>query len=422
MSLKKKDLEVLFLLKNNSKMMSEIFLEIGTSERNLRYIIENLNFYLKKILNKKIEKDKKKLSLPLNNKESDSFFDVLYKKYYTLDQEERVEYILLMFLFLKGINLSFIEKKLEITRATLKKDIDILNVNLEKYSLKLESIKNKFTIVGNEKKYRHLKALKLIELINEDSYEKKWIDKDMLLKDLKLSDNQKIKKYIEEIEIMFKVSFTKEFKELIYIFLVVSLERIKEGKVIDRKANYKFLIETPYYKIVVDKLKEVIPEKFEYELVHLTEYFISGGVKENIKELKENIEKFVDGLIKEIKNNILEEIDYKELKGNLISYLVPAIYRLRNNFSLGSVGEKEKIYNLVEQYCLKENNLPEKLSEKEIYYISQEIINRIEKEKNKIISLKDLLVIIEKNSNGVNKEGLVRDLLNQYEELLKNDL
>ncbi|MEG2347876.1 MAG: helix-turn-helix domain-containing protein, partial [Cetobacterium sp.] len=345
MSLKKKDLEVLFLLKNNSKMMSEIFLEIGTSERNLRYIIENLNFYLKKILNKKIEKDKKKLSLPLNNKESDSFFDVLYKKYYTLDQEERVEYILLMFLFLKGINLSFIEKKLEITRATLKKDIDILNVNLEKYSLKLESIKNKFTIVGNEKKYRHLKALKLIELINEDSYEKKWIDKDMLLKDLKLSDNQKIKKYIEEIEIMFKVSFTKEFKELIYIFLVVSLERIKEGKVIDRKANYKFLIETPYYKIVVDKLKEVIPEKFEYELVHLTEYFISGGVKENIKELKENIEKFVDGLIKEIKNNILEEIDYKELKGNLISYLVPAIYRLRNNFSLGSVGEKEKIYN-----------------------------------------------------------------------------
>ncbi|MEG0300437.1 hypothetical protein [Cetobacterium sp.] len=84
MSLKKKDLEVLFLLKNNSKMMDEIFLEIGTSERNLRYIIENLNFYLKKILNKEIEKDKKKLSLPLNDRESDSFFDVLYKKYYTL--------------------------------------------------------------------------------------------------------------------------------------------------------------------------------------------------------------------------------------------------------------------------------------------------------------------------------------------------
>lgn len=422
MSLKRKDLEVLFLLKNGPKTMDQIFLEIGMSERNLRYIIENINFYLKKFLNKEIKKTKKKLSITLSDEEVDSFFDDVYKGHYVLSQEERVEYIFLMFLFLKDINLNFIVKNLEITRSTLKKDIDVLNIKLEKYDLKLEAIKNKFSIIGNEKKYRHLKTLKILEITNENSYEKKWIDKQALMKDLKLSEKFKIKECIDEIEAMFKVSFTKEFKNLIFLFLVVSFERISECKIIDRKANYKFLIETPYYEIVSLKLRDYIPESLKYELVHLTEYFISGGVKENIKEVKECVEKFVDGLIKKIKSNILWEIDYVELRERLINYLIPAIYRLRNNFSLGNLGEKCDLYKIIEHYCLEENNLPEKLRENEIYYITQEILFEIEKEKNKIISLKKLLLIIEKNCEIVDRDALTRDLLNQYEKLLKNDL
>lgn len=47
MSLKRKELEVLKLI-NTGKTVDDILFQIGTSERNLRYIIENLNFYLKK--------------------------------------------------------------------------------------------------------------------------------------------------------------------------------------------------------------------------------------------------------------------------------------------------------------------------------------------------------------------------------------
>ena len=51
MSLKRKELEVLKLI-DSGKTVDEILFQIETSERNLRYIMDNLNFYLKKILDK----------------------------------------------------------------------------------------------------------------------------------------------------------------------------------------------------------------------------------------------------------------------------------------------------------------------------------------------------------------------------------
>lgn len=150
MSLKRKELEVLKLV-NAGETVDEILFQMETSERNLRYIIENLNFYLKKILNKKIEKDRKKLLIFVNENELNRFYEEVYKNHYILDQKERAEFILMTFLFVRDIRFSSIEEKLGITRATLKKDIDILNETLKKYSLKLELEKNRYSIIGNEK-------------------------------------------------------------------------------------------------------------------------------------------------------------------------------------------------------------------------------------------------------------------------------
>lgn len=97
MSLKRKELEVLKLV-NAGKTVDEILFQMETSERNLRYIIDNLNFYLKKILDKWIEKDRKKLLIHLSESELDRFYKEVYKSYYTLEQEERAEFILMTFL------------------------------------------------------------------------------------------------------------------------------------------------------------------------------------------------------------------------------------------------------------------------------------------------------------------------------------
>lgn len=418
MSLKRKELEVLKLI-NIGKTVDEILFQMSTSERNLRYIIENLNFYLKKILNKEIEKDRKKLLIQLSEKESDGFYKEIYESYYILEQEERAEFILMTFLFVKDVRLNFIEDKLEITRATLKKDIDFLNEILKKYDLKLESEKNRFSIVGNEKKLRHLKALKFLE---HCSLEITPLDTKYIFKNIDRKKLKELREVILNIGEKFSVEFKEDFVKLMEIFLYVSLERVKEGYIIDRKANYKFLVNTSHYEIVKNSLERYLDTELSYELVHITEYFISGGVTENIEELKESIEKYLVGLISLVEKTFNNSLDYTDLNSKLMGYLIPAIYRLRNNFSIKEFGERDDIFSLVQSYSKEEKYLPERLTENEVFHIAKEIKMYMENEKNRVISLKTLLKVIEKNSENIDKEKLIEDLMAQYGRLIKMDI
>lgn len=418
MSLKRKELEVLKLV-NAGKTVDEILFQIATSERNLRYIIDNLNFYLKKILDKKIEKDRKKLLIHLSDSELDRFYKEVYKSYYTLEQEERAEFILMTFLFVKDVRLSFIEEKLEITRATLKKDIDVLNESLKKYSLKLESEKNRFSIVGNEKKLRHLKALKYLEYC---SLEITPLDLNYIFQNIDDEMLKELETVILDIGRKFSVEFKEDFVKLMKIFLYVSLERVKEGHIINRKVNYEFLVNTSHYEIAKNSLGKYLDTDLSYELVHITEYFISGGVTENIEELKESVEKYLDGLILSLEKNLNSSLDYTELKSKLMGYLIPAVYRLRNNFSIKEFGERDAIFTLVEKYSKDESYLPERLTENEVFHIAKEIKIYMENEKNRVISLKTLLEIVDRNSEGVNREKLIGDLMAHYGKLIKIDI
>lgn len=417
MSLKRKELEVLKLV-NSGKTVDNILFQMKTSERNLRYIIENLNFYLKKISNKTIEKDRKKLLICLNENELKRFYKEIYENYYTLEQEERTEFILLTFLFVKDVRLSFIEEKLKITRATLKKDIDVLNEILRKYALKLESKKNRFSIVGNEKKLRHLKALKFLKYYDLETTP---LDIDYIFQNIEEKMLKELNKIILNIGEKFFVEFKEDFVKLMEIFLYVSLERVKEGHIIDRKANYKFLVNTIHYEMVKDSLEKYLDKELSYELVHITEYFISGGVTENIEELEECIERYVLGLISLLEKTFEGSLDYSELNSKLVGYLIPAIYRLRNNFSIKESGERDEIFILVEKYSKNEKYLPEKLTENEIFYIAKEIKIYVENEKNKVISLKVLLDIVKKNCEKLDSENLIKELLSIYKNVIKKD-
>ena len=418
MSLKRKELEVLKLI-NTGKTVDEILFQMETSERNLRYIIDNLNFYLKKILDKWIEKDRKKLLVHLNESELRRFYKVVYENYYILEQEERAEFILMTFLFVKDVRLSFIEEKLGITRATLKKDIDVLNESLKRYSLKLESEKNRFSIVGNEKKLRHLKSIKFLEYFNVEitpldiDYIFQNVDRDLL---------SELKEVILNIGKKFSVEFKEDFVKLMEIFLYVSFERVKEGHVIDRKVNYEFLVNTTHYEIARDSLEKYLDKELSYELVHITEYFISGGVTENIEELKESIEKYLDGLILALEKTFNGSLNYDELSSKLMGYLIPAIYRLKNNFSIKESGERDEIFTLVERYSKDESYLPEKLTENEVFHIAKEIKTYMENEKNRVISLKTLLEIVDRNSEILDREKLIEDLMTHYGKLIKIDI
>lgn len=248
------------------------------------------------------------------------------------------------------------------------------------------------------------------------------MDIEYIFKNIDQIELEKLKEIVLDIEKKFSVVFKKDFIELMEIFLYVSLDRIRKGHIIDRKINYKFLVDTPHYEIVKDSLNNYIKKDFSYELVHITEYFISGGVTENIGELKDSIEKYLNGLIVILKEELNSSLDYMELSSKLMGYLIPAIYRLKNNFSIKESGERDEIFHLVEEYSKNEKFLFEKLTENEIFHIAKEIKQYVEREKNKVLSLKVILDIVEKNCRKIDREKLIEDLIKEYGTVIKIDI
>lgn len=414
MSLKKKDILVFNMIYSNSTI-ENILLNINSCERNLRYIIDNLNYYLIKILNKKILKRKTFFSIDISEEEKNLFLSKIYAYYYCFVQEERVEYLFLSFLFLEKIKLCNLEKELDITRATLKKDLFILTEKLKNYGLEIQNKNNNLFLIGNEKKYRHLKCMKFLEYSSKISPFKlnfiSYFNNKSLLR--------KIKEIIIKVESIFNTTFPKEFIELMNIFIYISFERINSNFIINKKSNYKFLINTFQYNVVKQNFSDLIPTNLTFEIAHLTEYFLSYGIEENLSEFKFCVEQYLSHLFIEINNYLKKDINWKKLKSELIYYLVPALYRLRNNFYIGEIGEKNNFFSLIEDFSDSEAFLPEKLSKFEIFYLSKKIEEFYLQDQLKIIDLNKIIEIAKKHSFSLDEKNFSKELLTLYEKYIK---
>lgn len=124
-------------------------------------------------------------------------------------------------------------------------------------------------------------------------------------------------------------------------------------------------------------------------MLHLTEYFLSGfyndTFSENILILERFISKVLENLDMEMKTNLLKE---RELIDKLLKYLLPAIYRIKNNFYLNkSLDFNEiniEIFNKVKEIAEKnQHHLKEPLRDEEIFYVSKYIEEYLEQKKIK---------------------------------------
>lgn len=407
MSLKKRDIDLLRYIVEN-ETLEEILSKLKISERNIRYGVENLNFYLEKILNRRIVK-RIEYKIDITEKELDFFLKEIYKNYYLYIQEERSEYLLLSFLFRNKIRLSNLEKELDITRATLKKDMEYLNKELGRYGLKIESIKNSFSIYGNEKKYRHLKTLKFLEYKKSKGVYK---DLNFIFSTIDIEKVKNIKEIVDKMERDLDGRFPKEFKELMCYFIYFSKERVEKGYIIDRKSNYRFLERIEQFEVVKNNFSELIDGSMKFEIAHMTEYFLSYGLKNSLSELKFCVEQFLANLFLELNRSVSKEIDWCILKEKFLYYLISAIYRLRNNFSIGEVGKKGRFFKIVKKYVENDSFLPERLTDYEIYFLSQHIEKLYEKKEQ--IDIDELLNIVEKYCENLRKEELKKELLEKY--------
>jgi mannitol operon transcriptional antiterminator len=432
MTLRRKNIQLLLSINNNPLTVKELSAKFDNSERNIRYMLENLDHYMLKLLDKNIEKENKKYFTLLSDMEINFFLENVYEKFYFLDNRERVEYIMLLFLFIEDITLSAIEQKLSITRATLKKDMEMLADEFKKSELFFYRNKNRIYVGGNEKKLRHLKMKKIRKyfFLQNNKIRNRvkeqalyYLDKSFILEQIREEDMPLIEKKVDKIQEDFQCVFSQEFKEILCFYLAVTLERIHKKEYIMRKDNYQILVCTEEYEIVKNTLKDVIPVSLNYEFAHLTEYFISGKNNLDSCEFRENIELFTMNLLDYISKKFNVDVrDDVYLQNMIISYLIPAIYRLKNNFNIGSVDNKNDFFYTIEEFCKNEDYLAEKLTDVEIAYIAKLVERKIRIEKNKIISLREMMEIINESCEIKDNDLLINSIIKAYGDIVKNDL
>ena len=344
MSLNRKDIKLLEKINNNIFPISSLAEKYNVSERNIRYSVENINFYLKKMKLPEIMIKKGNLEFSIADIELEKFVEVLDMSMYVFSQEEREEYILINYLFRDNVKISEMEADLKVSRTTIKKDIKDLENYLAEFELYFYRDENKMDIAGKEKKLRHLKLLKMLNHIEIKNREivfirKKYIsekeEQKIIAEYVKGYDIRKIADVIDEIEDKLEAHFTDEFKNVIGIYLIATFERIKNGHIITQKNNSDFLRKLEEYKKIKEVLEKVIDKNHEYEMLHLTEYFLSGyyndTFSENILILERFISRVLENMDIEIGTHLLKE---RELIDKLMKYLLPAIYRIKNNFYL----------------------------------------------------------------------------------------
>lgn len=388
MSLNRIDLDILIAINNNAIKISQLSKKYNLTDRSIRYCIDNLNYYLNKHSISKAYIKNGKVYLNVDNCNLINFIKKLNSNEYIFSPNERKKLILFNFLFKSDVRINRLESIFNVSRTTIKNDMKKLESYINNFELYFYISNNRVKLGGKEKKLRHLKFLNIIDYVNFINENIEYVDKiypnekfeQKIIKEyLKIIDINKINFIVHSFESKFKCQFTEEFRKVITIYLIVTLERIQNNNIINRKNNTDFLMKLPEYKKFKNILSNIINKNHKYEILHLMEYFLSYYYNELFYENKVISEKFLIKVLETMNINI-----NKELIDKLMKYLIPAIYRIKNNFNL----YKTLDYNIINldvfnrtKYAIEKNlfYLNEPLREEEIYHISKIIENHITK-------------------------------------------
>lgn len=424
MSLNRIDLDILIAINNNAIKINQLSKKYNLTDRSIRYCIDNVNYYLNKHSISKAYIKNGKVYLNVDNFNLINFIKKLNSNEYIFSPNERTKLILFNFLFKSDVRINRLESIFNVSRTTIKNDIKKLESYINNFELYFYISNNRVKLGGKEKKLRHLKFLNIIDYVNFINENIEYVDKiypnekfeQKIIKEyLKIIDINKINFTVHSFENKFKCQFTEEFRKVITIYLIVTLERIQNNNIINRKNNADFLMKLPEYKKFKNILSNIINKNHKYEILHLMEYFLSYYYNELFYENKVISEKFLIKVLETMNININEELIDK-----LIKYLIPAIYRIKNNFNLYETLD----YNIINldvfnrtKYAIEKNlfYLNEPLREEEIYHISKIIENYITKK----ISLKELLRIINKFKNS---NQLISILKNKFDKFINDDI
>ena len=334
------------LCKNNGEgTIKNLAKTLNISERSVRYELEKIDDYL--ILNN-LAPLKRKFGgiIFFEEFENLSIIEVSEKQNNYLDTYERREYLSFLCIFDEKINLTKASDILDVSRTTIRNDIRDIREELLNNNLELKISQQEGLILSGEEiniRKQQLKFLKkysnFIFYSNTDLKTKKEL---IVEEYIKCIDINIIKNFINYIQKLLNKIISDEAYNIIAIYLIIAIIRIKQGKILEKIANKQFLKETDEYNTIL-KAKSILESSYdivleENEILQITDYFL-GSHTYNFEKSYYNNWIEIDILVKKFINNFNKKIDVdiskdKLLLEGILNHIKPTIYRLQNKIRL----------------------------------------------------------------------------------------
>lgn len=380
---------------------------MGISERNLRYKIDDYNYYLKLLGLPEIEIRKREIVVK-------NTLEEIVKKVagnmslYSFTKDEREKIIITdIFFNNENISLETLEEKLDISELTLKNDLKVLENYMKTFIISLDS--KTLVYQAEERNVRRLILDILLKNYNikyleggkidiEKNYQYGfficWDKMDEYFKSENVNNAMKVlKNTLDEAK---KTIGDENFKILLF-YILITFKRFEEHPLKLIK-NMEFLTKSEEYAIVERKFSEYGLSKSE--ILNMTEYFLgshSFGFDDSFYINWVQIELSMMRLIKEVAKSGYEELEKDMfLLENLINHMKPAIYRAKKGIRLPCeiYDEFKETYPLVLNLVSKAWNkigIDIKISDDELAYIAMHFQLAMKRIKSK--KLENILIV-----------------------------
>ena len=380
---------------------------IGISERNLRYKIDDYNYYLKQLGLPEIEIRKRELVV------KNSLEEIVERvagnmSLYSFTKEEREKVILTdIFFNNEKTTLENLENKCEVSELTLRNDLKALEDYVKTFIISLDM--KTLNYYGEEKNIRRL----FLDILLKN-YTIRYLDNGKI----KIEKNyqygfficwNKMDEYFSEENIEKAVKILKQildaakktvgdenFKVLLF-YILIALKRHEEYPIKFLK-NMEFLEKSEEYSKVEKTFSEYGFSKSE--IFNMTEYFLgshSFGFDASFYINWVQIEISMMRLIKEVEKSGYEELEKDMfLLENLINHIKPAIYRAKKGIRLPCeiYDEFKETYPLVLNLVSKawdKVGIDIKISDDELAYIAMHFQLAMKRIKSK--KLENILIV-----------------------------
>ena len=410
--------------KGNIKSLAK---SLELAERTIRYELEKIDDYLLSRNMKPLERtfggniffeEYENFTQQAENLPSESM----------MDTHERRNYIFFKALFKEKINLTKLCEELDISRTTIKNDVKYLREELSKNNISLRAYQEGLILEGTENDIRREQLKFLKRYSNSMFYDTSQIrtkTEKIIEEYIKSVDFKVIKSFIDNVQKKMNKVISDEAYNIIAVYLIITVLRIKKEKFLEEIGNQNFLADTEEFRCI-SSFKDILEKEFEVEFCHneilqITDYFLGShtynfeqSYYKNWIEIEILVKKFIAAFNKNIHTDLSKDrILFKEI----INHIKPTLYRIKNRIKLENSIYAEVLNSYPNIFYLTkkaikdiENYLGVEFSDDETAFLAIYFKGAIDRNKFKEKDLKRVLVVC---AHGYGTSKLLVQQLNE---------